>query len=273
MNTKRLKVRIKDETFVHDFSTCPWTHPTYFDWVRDNKEPDEFTFITDKMLFKCNKPNSIAFLIEPPSIQPDVYNFILKNNSNYKYILTFDQEILDKCSNSLFYPFGGTRIPKECFKIHTKFKNTSMVVSPRKFTKGHLFRHECKDAIKHMNVDIFGDLEPLHNKFFSVESYRFSIVVENGYYSSYFSEKLIDCLLTGTIPIYWGCPTIDNFFNKNGILTFTSTEELQLIIKNCNEELYISKLENVRENFQKALKYKIAEDWIFLNYPFLFQSE
>ena len=42
-----------------------------------------------------------------------------------------------------------------------------------------------------------------------------------------FSEKLLDAMAVGTIPVYWGCPEIDKFFDKNGIITFNTIEELK----------------------------------------------
>ena len=43
-----------------------------------------------------------------------------------------------------------------------------------------------------------------------------------------FDEKLIDCFLTGTVPIFWGCPSIDKFFkhhlNRHCILLVITIE-------------------------------------------------
>ena len=33
----------------------------------------------------------------------------------------------------------------------------------------------------------------------------FHIAIENVSQRSYFSEKLLDCFLTRTVPVYWGC--------------------------------------------------------------------
>jgi hypothetical protein len=38
-------------------------------------------------------------------------------------------------------------------------------------------------------------------------------------YFSYFSEKITDCILNKTSPIYWGCSNIGDFFNMDGIIT------------------------------------------------------
>ena len=34
----------------------------------------------------------------------------------------------------------------------------------------------------------------------------------------YFTEKLLDCFLTRTVPVYWGCPDIYEYFDLDGII-------------------------------------------------------
>ena len=42
------------------------------------------------------------------------------------------------------------------------------------------------------------------NKLAGLKDYMFTIVIENVVDDCWFTEKLMDSLLTGTIPIYWG---------------------------------------------------------------------
>jgi hypothetical protein len=51
-------------------------------------------------------------------------------------------------------------------------------------------------------------------------------VIENVVDDCWFTEKLLDSFLSGTIPIYCGCPTIGDFFDLQGMLLFTSVDEL-----------------------------------------------
>ena len=68
----------------------------------------------------------------------------------------------------------------------------------------------------------------------------------------YFTEKLIECLVTGTVPIYHGCPNIGDFFDMNGILTFSTQEELDDILDSLSEDKYKSMYESVKNNFNIA---------------------
>lgn len=52
----------------------------------------------------------------------------------------------------------------------------------------------------------------------------FHLVVENVSQRDYFTEKLLDCLLTLTLPIYWGCPNLGEYFDLQGIIHFPGDE-------------------------------------------------
>ena len=93
----------------------------------------------------------------------------------------------------------------------------------------------------------------------------FSLVIESCREDYYFSEKLIDCFLTGTIPVYWGCPSIGDFFDTKGMLIFETKEEGLELLSKLTPELYESMLPHVQENFERAKKYadfKINSDHI-----------
>lgn len=45
-----------------------------------------------------------------------------------------------------------------------------------------------------------------------LQDYRYALAFENSLQRNYFSEKLVDCWLAWTMPIYWGCPNLADFF-------------------------------------------------------------
>jgi hypothetical protein len=81
------------------------------------------------------------------------------------------------------------------------------------------------------------------------------VVIENSIESDYFTEKLLDCFLTGTIPIYWGTKNIENYFDTNGIIFINDENELSTIIDTLDVELYNSKINSIQSNFESAKKY------------------
>ena len=92
----------------------------------------------------------------------------------------------------------------------------------------------------------------------------FSVAIENvSCDDNYFSEKIIDCFLTGTIPIYHGCIHIGEFFDERGILSFQTQEELDTIIDSLSLEKYNSMLEYAKINYEKCYEWPLNNDMLY----------
>jgi len=59
---------------------------------------------------------------------------------------------------------------------------------------------------------------PCANKIKTIASYKFAICFENVAYPGYVTEKIIDCILAGVIPVYLGAPDITDFVPKNAFI-------------------------------------------------------
>jgi len=66
----------------------------------------------------------------------------------------------------------------------------------------------------------------------------FHIAVENVRHNNWYTEKIGDAFASKTIPIYWGCPNIGDYFDERGIICFETKEELIDIINNLTPEVY-----------------------------------
>jgi hypothetical protein len=77
-----------------------------------------------------------------------------------------------------------------------------------------------------------------------IVDYKFSICIENANEINYISEKFYDCILTNTIPIYYGCKNIKDIWPENGyflindIKNVSEVESLLLYINNNIDLLY-----------------------------------
>lgn len=61
-------------------------------------------------------------------------------------------------------------------------------------------------------------------KFPGMYEYRYSLACENSQHPNYFTEKLVDCFLTWSKPIYWGCPNVGDFFPKGSFVWLDITK-------------------------------------------------
>ena len=100
-------------------------------------------------------------------------------------------------------------------------------------------------------IDLYGNgYKAIINKEEGLKDYCFSFAIENSVEPGYFTEKILDCFLTGTIPIYYGDPSIQETFDNRGIIFLTDDFK----IENLSFEKYQSMLPYVKENYKKALE-------------------
>jgi hypothetical protein len=90
----------------------------------------------------------------------------------------------------------------------------------------------------------------------------FSVAIENGQYETYYTEKLLDCFATGTIPVYLGAPDIGKHFNMDGIIVLEDESTLDKL----TPELYHSKIDAVKDNLERAKRAEVLENFIWEKY-------
>jgi hypothetical protein len=236
-----------------------------FDTQNSNKYIDKIVKILDNKLDVNDIKNvkKYAWLLESPEITPFAYDFIKNNYHKFDKVFTFEKDLLQISDKFILIPYGGCWINIEDRLIHDKSKNVSIILSAKKTTEGHQLRHEI--LTRFPSIHSFGFNNPIDNKIMALKDYRFSIVVENCKRDFYFSEKLIDCFMSGTIPIYWGCPSIGNFFDTDGIITFNRIDELTNIVNNLSETLYSDRMNIIIKNYELAKQFLVADDLIYKN--------
>lgn len=256
------KLYIHDELFAHASTSSWYNESEFFDWVRVFDK--EFLVFTDNSImlsdFYENK-RKYAWLVESPEINPTIYEYIKDNANKFNLVFTFDKELLGISPRFKIAPFGGCWIKEEDRKIHAKSKIVSAIFSSKRATSGHFLRDQIESTIQ--NLEYFGNKKRIDNKIEGLQEFCFSVVIENTKKDYYFTEKLIDCFITGTIPIYWGCPSVGKFFNSDGIITFDTNDELKNIVNSLTFELYQSKLKAIKNNFTEAKKYLICDNFIY----------
>ena len=68
--------------------------------------------------------------------------------------------------------------------------------------------------------------------------------------------------MTGTIPIYYGIDNIGDYFNTDGIIKLTD----DFNIEDLSFELYNSKLDAIKDNFDRGFNLLLPEDYIYINF-------
>ena len=217
-----------------------------------------------------NTINILNLCGEPSTSRGASNKDVLRVKKEYSLIVSWDEEILNKCDNSKFLPFGTTWIKRKDWGLKPKKFKVTTLCGSKKNTTNHFKRRDLRKKQKNIKIPhVFWnsshnklpkiDKNPLldgppHNKIKMMDS-QFHIVIENVCDNNYFSEKLIDCLITGTIPIYCGCTNLEKYFDTRGIIQVKTVGD---IIKTCNSltpSLYKDYKDYIEINFHLAHEY------------------
>tara|TARA_R100001463_G_scaffold40620_1_gene86078 strand:- start:131 stop:553 length:423 start_codon:yes stop_codon:yes gene_type:complete len=137
-------------------------------------------------------------------------------------------------------------------------------------SEGHQLRLEIAQQLADSGqVDMYGKaFNYIPRKIDGLKDYMFSFAMENSCYESYFTEKLHDCLLTGTMPVYLGAPDIGDFYNIDGIIVMGRDDEGSVVFNSevLTEEYYYDHLDAVKDNYNRVLETQTSEDFIYVNY-------
>ncbi|MEK6829634.1 MAG: glycosyltransferase family 10 [Nanoarchaeota archaeon] len=196
---------------------------------------------------------------EPPQVL-NIVDAIIKNQDRYDLILAWNEDVLNNCKNSKKFLFGDCWLKKD-LSLSDKQNYISFLTSDKNFTTGHQFRQNVYNLLKvnkrigEHKIIAIKTPPRIPDKDVIFENCKFSVTIENVKIRNFFTEKIIDCFMSKTVPIYCGCPNISEYFNPEGIIFFDTEEELMNILHNLTEDDYNKKLNYVEENFVLAKQY------------------
>ena len=212
---------------------------------------------------KCPKENTILVTTEPSSISRYGQGFAgqfyyLITNQNEK-ILPHTNEI--RSQTGIYWLYGkdfddiikDTHLPKT--------KPLSTICSSKR--SGHTIHKKRFDFTKIMEeaipeLDRFGrGFKFIEKKYEALDPYEFHVVIENHIEKHMWSEKLADAFLGFTIPIYYGCPNIYDYFPEDSIILIdindieSSIETIKKIISTPGE--YERRFEALKEARRRVI--------------------
>jgi hypothetical protein len=249
-------------------------------WFREWDETVSFTVddginLTDTSYFK------VLHQIEPAEVL-DVAERIIVNHKFYDLILAWDKRILAACPNAVLFPQGNCTWmdpnfrpwetwpikplpladphanPMECDISLKKFQ-VSFITSSKVSTTGHRLRQEIYEKLPSCinGMPVFKHRSPpyIPSKRALLDEYQYFITPQNASQENWFDDKIIDALVAKTIPLYWGCPNLGDFFNMDGILHFKTYDEMLHMLENLTPTYYAEHYAAVQDNFERAMRY------------------
>ncbi len=234
---------------------------------KNQKPGGSVSFYSDakhKIFVNINEPTTSAWVEQP--------DHVIANQHYYTKIITSNPKILQYCSNAVKQPYGTTWLNKsphhpDSIGVFTeqlgqiqKENSISMICGSLTGKTGYNIRHQIwnnKHKIKN-KLNFYSSTRfpipgveqlPNDDKIHLFNS-MYSIAIESSSEPNYFTEKLIDCLITKTIPVYWGCPNVSEYFD-----TSYWVQPQDVLVFNYTEEHYYNNLDKINNNFEKAKQY------------------
>lgn len=235
-----------------------------FRWTTTDYSKDDVVFYTDRMMLMTPKIGKvkIGWVFEPEQLNLEVYNYIKSNYKEFDYIFTWDKRLCRIDDRIQFIPYTTSWISQPDYDIYDKTKLVSIIASKKNSLPGHILRHEAVAAYPQM--DAYGrGYEPVKSLLTPFKDYAFTVAIENTNDDCNMSEKLVTPMLCGTIPIFYGCPSIGKVFNDKGILSFSNVTELGKILNSLSFELYNELLPFVKDNYERAKGLQLVDDRVY----------
>ncbi|AWI25673.1 glycosyltransferase family 10 domain-containing protein [Flavobacterium pallidum] len=188
---------------------------------------------------KVNRNNILHFSLEPPN---EVSMYRQYGNSQTAIIYNqFDTKKNNVLSHGALpwhvdkdYDFLSDLKPDTL----SKDNNIVWVTSNQRSSVGHINRMDFLESIRPLEfVKLYGrGINPIDDKWEVLSKSKYAIAYEN-YQNDYnWTEKITDCFLSYTMPLYFGCNRIENFFPKNSLI--------QLDPKDKHVSLYLKEISN-----------------------------
>ena len=246
-------------------------------WLKTDAEFDvPIEIIVDNFRHTPIPKNTIRIIIIQEPYSYGLINTVLdhRNDEYYDYVFTYHQQVLDNNKRAIHFLCINTWIsnyqfPAKKFGVstlvggkvkptmeglnhrHTLWQRQSEVRIPKDFYLSSQYRYAGGDYKNSLVLSgTHGDKHVMFDN-------QFHIVIENTAIPNMFTEKLIDCFQTKTIPIFYGCPNISEFFNVDGMFTIQNVDDIINVCNNLTSDIYDSKIDAIEDNYQRSMDYTV----------------
>ena len=209
------------------------------------------------------RANVSLMIVEPDAIHMKHVRLASVLSWRYHLILTRSPDLLGALPNARKFVFGWSMIADPDTVDTRKTRACSLIASPKRDQPGHRLRHRIVERARAeaMDLDIMGRAyRPFGAKEEGLAPYRFSVIIENVREPSYISEKLLDSLICRTVPIYWGAPDADRYFDTSGMILCKDEAEIMTALRDLSEARYSALSGPMEANRATALELARTEE-------------
>lgn len=165
-------------------------------------------------------PDNVWVLMQEPYI-PGVFDWMVEDHDQYKHVFTHHPG--NKAAGGKYircHPAVPWHVNKSYDELKSitmpdKQKPISWITSNLTSFPGHKVRMDFLAYLKSrsFSIELYGKgINYIEDKWDGLAPYRYSLAIENSSSPDYWTEKIADCFLSWTVPIYYGCTNLDDYF-------------------------------------------------------------
>jgi len=207
---------------------------------------------------KCPKENIWALMQEP--YMKGHSDWMVEGHENFSKVFTHhlpsDDTKYIVSHPAVCWHVNRTFDQLVSYEIPPKSKTISWIAGDARDLPGHIKRWALLDFIRQDNtldIDLFGRaVQFIEDKWDGLAPYKYSLAIENSSSSDYWTEKISDCFLAWTVPIYYGCTNLEKYFPEESFIRIDiahpekSVEKIKSVIEADNWEKRIPAIEEAR---------------------------
>lgn len=203
---------------------------------------------------RCPKENIIFVTDETHSERKFEFDFLNQFATIVACRTDLRHPHIVKCHDLGIWHFRRSYDDIERLLPMNKQKQISVVASNLTQLEGHRKRVAFVNQLRGNfgdKIDYFGrGTNEVQDKYDALSDYRYSVAIENSNINGYFTEKLFECFLTYTLPIYYGCPDLTEYFDDRSFVRIDILNPdacFKTIEDVLREEVYNSRLPYIRD--------------------------
>jgi len=256
------------DSFIKKYKNYPIT--LYFDHPVNYSEID---------------PNRInLFMIHEPNEIFGIHSWVYQNYELFDAVISWDKQLANSINNGVEFLCSWRMNNNSAWEFlgDKKFEVT-FLSGVKDITEGHKLRHKIYNLKPQVTVpyrwyrvledwDATTNTRPGYSEYSKDLSYipqeyqyepsiygkkhlyqnsMFNIGVENLRKENWINDRLWSCFASKVVPIYWGCPNIEDFgYDERGIIRFEDEKDLINILNNLTEQDYYDRLSYVEHNYE-----------------------
>jgi hypothetical protein len=207
---------------------------------------------------RCAPGNVWAIMQEP--YVPWIYDWMVDNLQPYARVFTHYLPSADPkfvaSQPAMPWSPGLTYDQAVSAPVPEKTRDVSWIASNLSFTPVHKLRTALRLHLQQhapQLVDLFGrGIRPIPSKWDALTPYRYSLAIENSKGPNLWTEKVADCFLSWTVPLYFGCTNLEDYFPEDSFIRVdadnpaATLEKIRRVLANDEWERRLPALEIAR---------------------------